>query len=146
MYPLRLEVALPPAVMAKRSIGKRISVRAPGRRKFKPGPIKHSEQSSSRRISIRAAARRKIKPGPKKKITEKQIQKMIKKHPITNDSVQLSKKEFVKIIRMRALTVMKDRARMRSEVEGYGENSKGFHEKLDSDDEKHIMDFVNAVR
>ena len=146
MYPLRLEVALTPAVMAKRSSGKRISVRDPGRRKFKPGSKKHTEQSSGRRISIRAPARRKIKPGPKKKITEKQIEKMIKKHPITNDFVQLTKKEFVKIIRMRALTVIKDKARMRSAVEGSGENNEGLHEKLDSDDEEQIMDFVNAVR
>ena len=60
--------------MGKHTSGKRISIRAPGRRKFKPGPKKSSGKISS----VRALARRKIKPGPKKKITEEQIEKMIR--------------------------------------------------------------------
>jgi hypothetical protein len=128
--------------MGKHTSGKRISIRAPGRRKFKPGPRK----SSGKRISVRALARRKIKPGPKKKIIEEQIEKMIRKHPITNDEGELTKEEFVEIVRRRALTVIRDKARMRSAVEGFLMKNKGPNEKLDSDEEEEIMDFVNLRR
>jgi hypothetical protein len=38
MYPLRLEVARILQTMVKKASGKRLSIKAPGRRRFKPGP------------------------------------------------------------------------------------------------------------
>ena len=81
MYPLRLEVTHILKVMAKKTSGKRISIRAPGRRKFKTGPRprlnKIKEKQTEKLIKGRLEKKQteKMIKGP---LGKKQIEKMIK--------------------------------------------------------------------